>query len=246
MESIGKSYEGRDIWCITITNSKTGRHSEKPAFYIDAAIHANEIQAVEVASYTVWYLLESYADNPFINSEGASQANRRLPKLLRHRRTRPGLGPPPFQDFHPQALHLLRQRFRVPLPHGLPPGTHEPTGPTPSVHARQPVGHGLSRNTVRDWLREGPDRSYAGGSRPGLLDKYYFWIQNQFNAGVRNADVLRQELEANGISVSLRTVERALRPFRQSYERAEQVTVRFETPPGKQMQVDFGEKWLQI
>ena len=66
MESIGKSYEGRDIWCITITNSKTGRHSEKPAFYIDAAIHANEIQAVEVASYTVWYLLESYADNPFI------------------------------------------------------------------------------------------------------------------------------------------------------------------------------------
>ena len=105
---------------------------------------------------------------------------------------------------------------------------------------------GLSRNTVRDWLREGPDRSYAGGSRPGLLDKYYFWIQNQFNAGVRNADVLRQELEANGISVSLRTVERALRPFRQSYERAEQVTVRFETPPGKQMQVDFGEKWLQI
>ncbi|BDU75484.1 IS21 family transposase [Mesoterricola sediminis] len=105
---------------------------------------------------------------------------------------------------------------------------------------------GLSRNTVRDWLRGGPDRSYGNGSRAGLLDRYYFWIQNQFNAGVRNADVLRQELEAIGVSVSLRTVERALRPFRQSYERAEQATVRFETPPGKQMQVDFGEKWLQI
>lgn len=105
---------------------------------------------------------------------------------------------------------------------------------------------GLSRNTVRDWLRAGQDRSYAGGSRPGLLEKYYFWIQNQFNAGVRNADVLRQELEAIGVSVSLRTVERAIRPFRESYMRAEQATVRFETPPGKQMQVDFGEKWLQI
>lgn len=66
LESIGKSYEGRDLWCITITNSKAGRHSDKPAFYIDAAIHANEIQAVEVATYTAWYLLESYNSNAFI------------------------------------------------------------------------------------------------------------------------------------------------------------------------------------
>ena len=66
LESIGKSYEGRDLWCITITNSKAGKHSDKPAFYIDAAIHANEIQAVEVATYTAWYLLESYSSNAFI------------------------------------------------------------------------------------------------------------------------------------------------------------------------------------
>ena len=46
--------------------------------------------------------------------------------------------------------------------------------------------------------------------------------------------------------MSLRTVERALRPFRQSWQRAKQVTMRFETPPGQQIQVDFGEKWLQI
>jgi hypothetical protein len=58
--------------------------------------------------------------------------------------------------------------------------------------------------------------------------------------------VLRQELEAMEISVSLLTVERALRPFRQSWERAEKATMRFETPPGKQMQIDFGEKWLLI
>lgn len=68
LESIGKTYEGRDIWCITITNSKTGSDSEKPAYFIDAAIHANEIQGVEVAMYTAWYLLESYADNPFIKN----------------------------------------------------------------------------------------------------------------------------------------------------------------------------------
>jgi transposase len=58
--------------------------------------------------------------------------------------------------------------------------------------------------------------------------------------------VLRQELQAMDISVSLRTVERALRPFRESWERSERATMRFETQPGKQMQVDFGEKWLLI
>lgn len=105
---------------------------------------------------------------------------------------------------------------------------------------------GVARNTVRAWLRGGEDRRYGGEGRPGVLDAYYFWIQSQFQGGVRNADVLRQEFEAMGVSVSLRTVERALRPFRQSWQRAQQVTMRFETPPGQQMQVDFGEKWLQI
>ena len=68
LESIGKTYEGRDIWCITITNGKTGAASDKPAYYIDGAIHANEIQGVEVALYTAWYLLESYAQNPFVKN----------------------------------------------------------------------------------------------------------------------------------------------------------------------------------
>jgi transposase len=105
---------------------------------------------------------------------------------------------------------------------------------------------GVARNTVRDWLRGGEDRRYGGEGRPGALDPYHFWIQSRFQSGLRNADVLRQEFEAMGVSVSLRTVERALRPFRQSWQRSQQVTQRFETPPGKQMQVDFGEKWLQI
>lgn len=74
LESIGKTYEGRDIWCLTITNSKTGKDSGKPGYYIDAAIHANEIQGVEVALYTAWYLLESYAQNPFVKNLVDSKA----------------------------------------------------------------------------------------------------------------------------------------------------------------------------
>jgi len=36
------------------------------------------------------------------------------------------------------------------------------------------------------------------------------------------------------------------KPFRQRWEWAEKTTLRFETLPGKQLQVDFGEKWLLI
>ncbi len=64
--SIGKSYLGKDIWLITITNPKTGKPEEKPGFYIDGNIHSNEVQGTEVALYTAWYLLEMYAHNALI------------------------------------------------------------------------------------------------------------------------------------------------------------------------------------
>ncbi len=66
VESIGKSYEERDIWMLTVTNKRNKPHQEKPGFYIDGNIHANEIQAAEVSVYTAWYLLENYNQNPFI------------------------------------------------------------------------------------------------------------------------------------------------------------------------------------
>jgi transposase len=106
---------------------------------------------------------------------------------------------------------------------------------------------GVSRNTVRDWLRSGESRRYGGDQgRPGILTPHRDWIRARFHAGVRNSDVLRQELASRGIAVSLRTVEREVKPFRQAWERAQKATMRFETMPGKQMQVDFGEKWLLI
>ena len=41
LESMGKSYEGREIWVLTLTNKATGPHSEKPALWIDGNIHAS-------------------------------------------------------------------------------------------------------------------------------------------------------------------------------------------------------------
>src|SRR5919202_703342 len=44
-----------------------------------------------------------------------------------------------------------------------------------------------------------------------------------------------------GIGVSLRTVERAVAPVRRELAAEALATVRFETPPSGQMQIDFGE-----
>ena len=42
LSSIGKSWQGRAIHCMTLTNGQTGPHDSKPAFYIDGHIHAEE------------------------------------------------------------------------------------------------------------------------------------------------------------------------------------------------------------
>jgi len=58
--SLGKSYEGRDIWGVVLNNPKTGPEEHKSGFYIDGNIHGNEIQGTEVALYAIWYLLNNY------------------------------------------------------------------------------------------------------------------------------------------------------------------------------------------
>lgn len=66
LQSIGKSYEGRDLWCLTITDFKKGEADRKPGMYIDGNIHSNEIQGAEFAMYTAWFMTESFADNKFV------------------------------------------------------------------------------------------------------------------------------------------------------------------------------------
>lgn len=64
LDSIGKSWQGRDIWCMTLTNPATGSPDSKPAFYIDGHIHAEEVATSHTAMYTVWYLVTKYGDDP--------------------------------------------------------------------------------------------------------------------------------------------------------------------------------------
>jgi transposase len=59
--------------------------------------------------------------------------------------------------------------------------------------------------------------------------------------------VVRQELLAEkGIALSLRTIEREVAPLRRELAAEARATIRFETPPGHQLQIDFGERRILI
>ena len=106
---------------------------------------------------------------------------------------------------------------------------------------------GCARNTVRRYLREGGWKPYANGGRKKVLDAHATWVGEAFEQHKGNADVVRQELKREkGVSVSLRTVERAVKERRRELRAAAVATVRFETPPGEQLQADFGELFVVI
>src|SRR5665811_1547511 len=58
--STGKTWEGRDIWAITLTNRATGQHHEKPATFVDANIHAGEVSGSATVLWLIHHLLYSY------------------------------------------------------------------------------------------------------------------------------------------------------------------------------------------
>jgi hypothetical protein len=65
VKSLGKTYQGRDIWSVILNNPKTGPAEHKPGYYIDGNIHGNEIQGTEVAIYAIWYLLKNYGKTDY-------------------------------------------------------------------------------------------------------------------------------------------------------------------------------------
>ncbi len=106
---------------------------------------------------------------------------------------------------------------------------------------------GVSRNTVRRYVRQGGWKPYATPKRARELDGLALWLEEMFKQHRGNAVVVHQELaRVHGIDVSLRTVQRAVARHRREFEAAARATTRFETPPGRQAQVDFGEMRVVI
>ena len=66
IQSIGKSRMGRDQYLITITAKSTGKHQDKPAMWVDGAIHGNEVNGITCSLYLMWYLLTRYDYDKYV------------------------------------------------------------------------------------------------------------------------------------------------------------------------------------
>jgi hypothetical protein len=64
--TVGKTYEGRDIWQMTITNKSTGAAESKPAMYVAGNIHSEEVTACVAALDFANALLTGYGTDPEI------------------------------------------------------------------------------------------------------------------------------------------------------------------------------------
>jgi murein tripeptide amidase MpaA len=98
LESIGQSYERRDIWLVTVTNLGTGQPEHKPALWVDGNIHASEVSPSSACLYLIDYLVTAYGSTPSItrcldtrafyicprvNPDGAELALADRPRIIR-------------------------------------------------------------------------------------------------------------------------------------------------------------------
>jgi len=98
LEAIGQSYEGRDIWLVTITNQETGPAEDKPALWVDGNIHATEVSPSSACLYLIDKLTREYGSDaditraldtrafyvcPRVNPDGAEWALADVPRIIR-------------------------------------------------------------------------------------------------------------------------------------------------------------------
>jgi transposase len=101
---------------------------------------------------------------------------------------------------------------------------------------------GVSVQTVRKILKEDKARSYKRSRQGGgMLSPYKDFIRQRLAAVGYCARSIYEELVDQGYPGSYDTVKLFVRPLRREAQAV--ATVRFETPPGKQAQVDWGQCW---
>ena len=81
VEVIGHSTENREMRVYTINDPATGEAGSKPAMWVDANVHGNEVQGSEAVVYTMWYLLENRGHNARIDELFASYSFYLLPMV---------------------------------------------------------------------------------------------------------------------------------------------------------------------
>jgi transposase len=107
---------------------------------------------------------------------------------------------------------------------------------------------GVSINTVRRYVRGAISAGQQVRPAARRLTTAGVAEAQALYAGAAdgNAVVVRRLLAERGLAVSVRTVQRAVSDLRRAARAAEVATVRVETPPGDQLQIDFGQKVVRI
>lgn len=98
LESIGQSYQGREIWCMIVTRRETGDHRHKPALWLDGNIHATELAPSAACLHLLFHLMHRDGHDvnvtqvldsrtfyvvPRANPDGAELALAERPRYLR-------------------------------------------------------------------------------------------------------------------------------------------------------------------
>ncbi len=125
-----------------------------------------------------------------------------------------------------------------------------------AIRRLKALGHGtrsigklleLDRKTVRRWLDGPVERKQVREGARRLKGPDEALARELFEGVAEgNAVVVVDELRTRGVEVSARTVQRVVAPARQALAAATVATLRFESGPGEQMQVDFGQKRVVI
>ena len=104
---------------------------------------------------------------------------------------------------------------------------------------------GVDIKTVRKWLKKpwSPPRRPNRGRK---LDEWEEFLRGRAPEVEFNASVLCRELEGLGYTGSYPTVQRYIRPWRPASPSEPPATVRFETDPGEQAQMDWGSTRVWI
>ena len=81
LHNIGKSYLGKDLWVMEITNHSIGEALEKPGFWIDGNLHSSEVFGAEICLKTIETLVSQYGKDPFITNLVDTRTTYIMPKL---------------------------------------------------------------------------------------------------------------------------------------------------------------------
>lgn len=103
---------------------------------------------------------------------------------------------------------------------------------------------GVHPKTVSRALKRGSAPRGPKRRRASKLDRYRSVVDELLQEGVWNGVVIYRELQERGFSGGISILREYIRPKRAM--RKSRATVRFETPPGRQLQSDWGEQWSRV